>query len=54
MVYNHVLDINKQLESYKRVSKVYITENDFEKTSTQKIKRDFLKNLDINDYTLAN
>ena len=54
MVYNHVLDINKQLESYKRVNKVYITENDFEKTSTQKIKRDFLKNLDINDYTLAN
>ena len=31
-----------------------LTENDFEKTSTQKIKRDFLKNLDINDYTLAN
>ena len=54
MVYNHVLDINKQLESYKRVSKVYITANDFEKTSTQKIKRDFLKNLNINDYTLAN
>tara|TARA_B100001971_G_C18229782_1_gene563110 strand:- start:980 stop:1870 length:891 start_codon:yes stop_codon:yes gene_type:complete len=54
MVYKHVLDINKQLESYKRVNKVYITTNDFEKTSTQKIKRDFLKNLDINDYTLAN
>ena len=52
--YPYFSDINKQLESYKRVNKVYITTNDFEKTSTQKIKRDFLKNLDINDYTLAN
>jgi len=54
IIYNCVLNSNKQLESYKRINKVYITTKDFEKTSTQKIKRNFLRNLNINDYILAN
>lgn len=32
-------DTNKQLTSYKRIQKFYIRENEFEKTTTQKIKR---------------
>ena len=38
-----IKESNKQLASYKRISKFYIRENEFEKTTTQKIKR-FLVN----------
>ncbi|HIC77170.1 MAG TPA: hypothetical protein EYO89_04800 [Candidatus Dadabacteria bacterium] len=54
IIYDCVLDTNKQLESYKRINKVYITTNDFKKTSTQKIKRDFLRDFKSTDYILAN
>ena len=45
--------INKKLEAYKRVNKFYITLEEFEKTSTQKIKRSFLKNINLRDYILT-
>jgi long-chain acyl-CoA synthetase len=35
---------NKQLSSYKQVKKFYIREKEFEKTTTQKIKRYLVKN----------
>ena len=50
---NYILDTNKGLESYKRINKVYLTRKDFEKTSTQKIKREFLRNFNSKDYELG-
>ena len=41
IIYKEGIEINKKLESYKRVNKFYITLDVFEKTSTQKIKRTF-------------
>lgn len=37
---------NKQLAAYKHIKKFYIRENEFEKTTTQKIKRYLIKNGD--------
>lgn len=34
-----IKDINKQLASFKQIKKYYIREDEFEKTTTQKIKR---------------
>ena len=42
--------INNKIERYKRISKIYLSDMEFEKTSTQKIKRDFLKNINVSDY----
>lgn len=41
---NEIKECNKQLASYKRISKFYIRENEFEKTTTQKIKRFLVNN----------
>ncbi len=38
-----VEETNKQLTSYKRIQKFYIRDNEFEKTTTQKIKRYLVK-----------
>ena len=35
--------INNKIERYKRISKIYLSDIEFEKTSTQKIKREFFK-----------
>jgi len=40
---NVIDETNKQLTSYKRIQKFYIRENEFEKTTTQKIKRYLVK-----------
>ena len=53
VIYSNCIQINKGLESYKRVKKFYLSSHDFEKTSTQKIKRSFLKNINLEDYSLA-
>ena len=53
IISNYILDTNKGLESYKRINKVYLTRKDFEKTSTQKIKREFLRNFNSKDYELG-
>jgi long-chain acyl-CoA synthetase len=53
VIYSNCIEINKGLESYKRVKKFYLSFHDFEKTSTQKIKRSFLKNINLEDYSLA-
>ena len=42
--------INNKIERYKRISKIYLSDIEFEKTSTQKIKREFLKNIDVSEY----
>ena len=47
-------NINNNNEIYKRISKIYITNDDFEKTSTQKIKRNFLKTIDFKNYIEIN
>lgn len=39
-----IKECNKQLAAYKRITKFYIRENEFEKTTTQKIKRYLVKN----------
>ena len=52
-IYKNCIDINKRIEPYKRIKKFYLTFEDFEKTSTQKIKRSFLKNIDLTKYTLT-
>ena len=54
IIYKEALKLNKNLESFKRITKVYITLEDFEKTSTQKIKRSFLKNINLEKYLSAN
>lgn len=41
---NEIKECNKQLAAYKRISKFYIRENEFEKTTTQKIKRFLVNN----------
>ena len=53
IIYKEGIEINKKLESYKRVNKFYITLDQFEKTSTQKIKRTFLKEINLERYILA-
>ncbi|MBT3476048.1 AMP-binding protein [bacterium] len=53
ILYKNCIEINKKIESYKRIKKFYLTFEDFEKTSTQKIKRSFLKNVDLTKYILA-
>lgn len=53
IIYKNCIDINKRIEPYKRIKKFYLTFEDFEKTSTQKIKRSFLKNIDLTKYTLT-
>ena len=47
------MEVNKELEGYKRIKEIYITNKDFEKTSTQKIKRSFLKNINLSEYISA-
>ena len=42
--------INNKIERYKRISKIYLSDIEFEKTSTQKIKREFLKNINVSEY----
>ncbi|MFO8030353.1 MAG: AMP-binding protein [Cyclonatronaceae bacterium] len=39
VIHKEINKINKQLPSFKRVQNVYIRENEFEKTTTKKIKR---------------
>ncbi|MGM0739299.1 MAG: AMP-binding protein, partial [Bacteroidota bacterium] len=39
VIHKEIDKINKQLPSFKRVQNVYIRENEFEKTTTKKIKR---------------
>ena len=46
--------INRELEVGKRISKIYIYNEEFPKTSTQKIKRDFLENIDLEKLELVN
>lgn len=53
IIYKEGIEINKKLESYKRVNKFYITLDQFEKTSTQKIKRTFLKEVNLKRYISA-
>ena len=53
IIYKDCIEVNNRIESYKRITKVYITTEDFEKTSTQKIKRSFLKNINLENYILA-
>ena len=53
IIYQEGIEINKKLESYKRVNKFYITLDQFEKTSTQKIKRKFLKEINLERYISA-
>jgi long-chain acyl-CoA synthetase len=43
-----VKDVNKQLASYKQIKKYYIREREFEKTTTQKIKRYLVANGGVN------
>ena len=43
-----VKDVNKQLASYKQIKKYYIREREFEKTTTQKIKRYLIANGGVN------
>ena len=43
-----VKDVNKQLASYKQIKKYYIREREFEKTTTQKIKRYLIANVGVN------
>ena len=45
--------INRELEVGKRISKIYIYNEEFPKTSTQKIKRDFIENIDLEKLELA-
>jgi long-chain acyl-CoA synthetase len=45
--------INRELEVGKRISKVYIYNEEFPKTSTQKIKRDFVENIDLEKLELV-
>ena len=45
---NAVSEINSRIPNYKHIKSFSIRENDFEKTTTQKIKR-YGKNLKIND-----
>ena len=53
IVIKNCLEVNKKLEPYKRIKKIYLTDKDFEKTSTQKIKRSFLRNIDLSQYISA-
>ena len=53
IIYKEGIEINKKLESYKRINKFYITLDQFEKTSTQKIKRTFLKEINLESYISA-
>lgn len=46
--------INSELEVGKRISKIYLFNEEFPKTSTQKIKRDFLNNIDLKKFELIN
>jgi long-chain acyl-CoA synthetase len=39
-----IKEANKQLASFKQIKKFYIRENEFEKTTTQKIKRYLVNN----------
>ena len=39
-----IKEVNKELSSYKQIRKFYIRENEFEKTTTQKIKRYLVSN----------
>lgn len=39
MIHEEIESTNKKLTAYKRIKKFYIRENEFEKTTTQKIKR---------------
>lgn len=41
---NEIKECNKQLAAYKRITKFHIRDNEFEKTTTQKIKRYLIKN----------
>ena len=41
---SEIKECNKQLSAYKRIAKFHIRENEFEKTTTQKIKRYLIKN----------
>lgn len=43
-----VKDVNKQLTGYKQIKKYYIREREFEKTTTQKIKRYLIANGGVN------
>lgn len=43
-----VKDVNRQLASYKQIKKFYIREREFEKTTTQKIKRYLIGNGGVN------
>jgi long-chain acyl-CoA synthetase len=43
-----IKDVNKQLASYKQIKKFYIREREFEKTTTQKIKRYLIQNSGVN------
>lgn len=45
--------INRELEVGKRISKIYIYNEEFPKTSTQKIKRDFIENIDLDKLELV-
>ena len=38
-----IKEVNKELVSYKQIKKFYIRESEFEKTTTQKIKRYLVK-----------
>ena len=42
--------INNRTEKFKRISGIYLTDISFEKTSTQKIKRGFLNNINLDKY----
>jgi long-chain acyl-CoA synthetase len=43
-----IKDVNKQLANYKQIKKFYIREREFEKTTTQKIKRYLIQNSGVN------
>jgi long-chain acyl-CoA synthetase len=43
-----VKEVNKELASYKQIKKFYIREREFEKTTTQKIKRYLVNNGGVN------
>jgi len=44
-----IKNLNKELETYKRISKFAIKEDEFPKTTTRKIKRFLFKNIDLNN-----
>ncbi len=48
IIHNEIRSINKRLEPYKRINHFAINYGEFPKTTTRKIKRDFLKNIELN------